>query len=177
LANTAERATTLTALRTLAQDFPGAYGVAANAQIKALTLAIFDRTFAITDVLRLLAILVAFVGVLSALTALQLQRMREYALLRSSGMTASETTVMILTQTAVLGLGAGLLALPLGLLMSEVLIDVINRRSFGWSMQHLVPWAVLGQALALALSAALLAGLYPALRIRRLSAALALRDV
>jgi putative ABC transport system permease protein len=176
LTDDADRAATLAALRTLVQGFPGSYGVAANAEIKALTLAIFDRTFAITDVLRLLAILVAFVGVLSALTALQLQRMREYALLRASGMTVGETAVMILAQTAAMGLCAGLLALPLGLMMSEVLIDVINRRSFGWSMQHLVPWAVLGQAVALALLAALLAGLHPALRIRRLSPALALRE-
>ncbi|MDR0779412.1 MAG: ABC transporter permease [Pseudomonadales bacterium] len=172
----ADRAATLEALRTLTQNFPGAYGVAANAEIKALTLAIFDRTFAITDVLRLLAILVAFVGVLSALTALQLQRMREYALLRASGMTVGETARMILAQTVAMGVCAGLLALPLGLWMSQVLIDVINRRSFGWSMQHLVPWLVLGQALVLAVIAALLAGLYPALRIRRLSPALALRE-
>ncbi|MDR2214004.1 MAG: ABC transporter permease [Pseudomonadales bacterium] len=172
----ADRAATLNALRELTRNFPGSYGVAANAEIKALTLAIFDRTFAITDVLRLLALLVAFVGVLSALSALQLQRLREYALLRASGMTAGETSAMILTQTATMGLCAGLLALPLGLMMSQVLIDVINRRSFGWSMQHLIPWEVLGQALALALGAALLAGVYPALRIRRLSPALALRE-
>jgi putative ABC transport system permease protein len=176
LRDDADHAATVAALRTIAQGFPGSYGVAANAEIKTLTLAIFDRTFAITDVLRLLAILVAFVGVLSALTALQLQRMREYALLRASGMTVGETAVMILAQTAAMGLCAGLLALPLGLMMSDVLIDVINRRSFGWSMQHLVPWAVLAQAVALALIAALLAGLHPALRLRRLSPALALRE-
>lgn len=83
---------------------------------------------------------------------------------------------MILTQTAAMGLAAGLLALPLGLMMAEVLIDVINRRSFGWSMQHLVPGGVLLQAVILALVAALLAGIHPILRIRRVSPALALRE-
>jgi putative ABC transport system permease protein len=172
----ASRAEVLGDLRALSQQFDGAYGVVANEDIKTLTMAIFDRTFAITDVLRLLAILVAFVGVLSALTALQLQRMREYALLRASGMTVKETSVMILAQTAVMGIFAGLLALPLGLMMSDVLIDVINRRSFGWSMQHVIDAGVMWQGLGLALVAALLAGLYPALRLRRLSPALALRE-
>jgi putative ABC transport system permease protein len=71
---------------------------------------------------------------------------------------------------------AGLFALPLGLLMSDVLIDVINRRSFGWSMLHVVPPAVLLQALALALAAAVLAGIQPALRIAGISPATALRQ-
>lgn len=176
LAPATDRAAILTTLRLLVEDHPGTYGVVSNAEIERVTLAIFDRTFAITDVLRLLAILVAFVGVLSALTAMQLQRMREYALLRASGMTVKEIARMILTQTAAMGLAAGLLALPLGLMMAEVLIDVINRRSFGWSMQHLVPGGVLLQAVILALVAALLAGIHPILRIRRVSPALALRE-
>lgn len=156
--------------------YPGNFVVAANADIRRLTLAIFDRTFAITDVLRLLAIVVAFVGVLSALLALQLERMRDYALLRATGMTVREVAAMISFQTLVMGLLAGLFALPLGLLMSDVLIDVINRRSFGWSMLHVVPPAVLLQALALALAAAVLAGIQPALRIAGISPAAALRQ-
>src|SRR5690606_40011232 len=122
--------------------------------IEALTLAIFDRTFAITDVLRLLAILVAFVGVLSALSAQQLQRQREYALLRAVGMDGGQVARMMLGQTLVMGAGAGLLALPPGLMMSQVLIDVIHPRSFGWSMQCRVPWPIVGQAMLLVLLAA-----------------------
>ncbi|HWK53316.1 MAG TPA: ABC transporter permease [Hyphomicrobiales bacterium] len=175
LTDDADRAAVLGALRRLAQTTDGNFGVAANADIEAITLAIFDRTFAITDVLRLLAIGVAFVGVLSALSAQQLQRQREYALLRAVGMDSGQVARMMLTQTLVMGLGAGLLALPLGLMMSQVLIDVINLRSFGWSMQHRVPLFVLGQAVLLALLAALLAGMYPALRLMRLSPALASR--
>jgi len=165
-----------TALRQQLADWPGSYGVAANAEIRRLTLAIFDRTFAITHVLRLLALVVAFVGVLSALIALQLERMREYALLRATGMTVREVAAMIGVQTLVMGLLAGLLALPLGLLMSEVLIDVINRRSFGWSMLHTVPAGVLVEALLLALVAALLAGLQPVRRVAAVRPAQALRE-
>lgn len=162
-------------LRRETARFDGSYGIAANADIRRLTLTIFDRTFAITHVLRLLAIVVAFVGVLSALIALQLERMREYAMLRATGMTAREVAAMIATQTLAMGLLAGLFALPLGLMMSDILIDVINRRSFGWSMLHTLPPKVLIEALLLALGAALIAGVYPMRRVAQVRPAEALR--
>ena len=161
--------------RNLTEGGDGLFGVAANADIRNITLVIFDRTFAITGVLRILAIVVAFVGILSALMALQMQRMREYALLRAGGMTSAETTHMILLQTAVMGLLAGLLSMPLGLMMSDILIDVINRRSFGWSMQHILPAGVLAEAIVLSLVAAVIAGLYPCRQVARLNPSLALR--
>ena len=68
------------------------------------------------------------------------------------------------------------LSLPLGWLMSRVLIEVINRRSFGWSIETHLPAAALPEAVLLALSAALLAGLYPAWRMRRVQPAQALRE-
>ncbi|HEY0961284.1 MAG TPA: FtsX-like permease family protein [Pseudomonadales bacterium] len=162
-------------LRRETARYAGSFGIAANADIRRITLTIFDRTFAITHVLRLLAIVVAFVGVLSALIALQLERMREYAMLRATGMTTREVAAMIGTQTLAMGLLAGLFALPLGLMMSDILIDVINRRSFGWSMLHTLPANVLLEALLLALGAALVAGLYPMHRVARVRPAEALR--
>ncbi len=164
-----------TRLRREVVAYQGNYGVAANAGIRGITLTIFDRTFAITHVLRLLAIVVAFVGVLSALIALQLERMREYAMLRATGMTVREVGMMIAAQTLAMGLLAGLFALPLGLMMSDILIDVINRRSFGWSMLHTLPSYVLFEALLLALGAALIAGLYPMRRVAQVRPAEALR--
>ncbi|MEX2367153.1 MAG: FtsX-like permease family protein, partial [Pseudohongiellaceae bacterium] len=154
----------------------GDYQAVANNEIRRITLTIFDRTFAITNVLRLLAIVVAFVGVLSALMALQLERLKEFAILRATGMTPAQVAGLILLQTAVMGLFAGLLALPLGLLMSDILINVINQRSFGWSMQQLLPLGVLAEGLILALVAALLAGLYPAFRAASIRPARALRE-
>lgn len=150
--------------------------VTANRSIRELTLRIFDRTFAITHVLRLLAIGVAFVGVFGAMLALQLQQARDHAVLRASGMTGRGLAGLMLRQALVLGVCAGLLALPLGLMMSDVLIEVINRRSFGWSMQHSVPLGVLLQALVLAVLAAALAGILPARRLAGLRPAVALRE-
>jgi putative ABC transport system permease protein len=147
-----------------------------NGEIRQIIMDIFDRTFLITHVLRMLAVLVAFVGVLSALMALQLERMREFAILRATGMTAGQIAGVIFGQTGVMGLFAGLLSLPLGLLMADILIEVINRRAFGWSMQHLVPPGVLAEALLLALAAALLAGAYPAFRASSISPVEALRE-
>jgi putative ABC transport system permease protein len=150
--------------------------IRSSGEIRAQSLRIFDRTFAVTQVLRLLAVAVAFVGVFSALLALQLERTREQAVLRASGVTTGQLAKVTLLQTATMGLYAGLLSLPLGWLMSRVLIEVINRRAFGWSIETQVPAAALPEALLLALVAALLAGVYPVLRMRRMRPALALRE-
>jgi putative ABC transport system permease protein len=139
-------------------------------------LEIFDRTFTITVVLRLLVTFVAFVSVLSTLMALQLERAREIAVLRAQGLTGGQVFGVVQVQSGVMGLIAGILSIPLGLVLSLVLILVINRRSFGWGIEVHVDPAILGQAVGLALSAALLAGLYPAWRMARTSPALALRE-
>ena len=126
--------------------------------------------------LRLLAVLVAFVGVLSALMALQLERARELAVLRATGLTPRQLWRYVTMQTGLMGLLAGLFALPLGLALAYVLIFVINKRSFGWTLQVDVSPEILAQAVVLALVAAILAGLYPAWKMARANPALALRD-
>jgi len=146
-----------------------------NRDLQNITLEIFDRTFTITNVLRLLAILVAVVGVLSALLALQLERAREFAVLRATGMTAGEIGGLVSLQTGFMGAATGLLALPTGLLLATVLIFVINRRAFGWTLPFQVNPMLLLETLALAIFAALLAGLYPMWRMARTHPADALR--
>ncbi|MHB1005349.1 MAG: FtsX-like permease family protein [Chloroflexota bacterium] len=150
--------------------------VRSNRALREASLAVFDRTFAITDVLRLLTTAVAFVGVLSALMALQLERTRELGVLRANGLTPRQVWGLVTWQTGLMGLVAGLLSLPVGIVMALVLVYVINRRSFGWTLQLRVDPMILLQALLLALVAAMLAGLYPALRMARTSPAVALRE-
>jgi putative ABC transport system permease protein len=156
------------AIETLGAASGSSLAVQSAGAIRERSLAIFDRTFAVTEVLRLLVVLVAFVGIVSALLALFLERRREFAILRATGMTPAQLLRLLLGQAGVSGLLAGLLALPLGLLLSLLLIDVINRRSFGWSMQTQVDPLILLQAVLLSLAAALLAAWWPA---RRLAAA------
>lgn len=163
-------------VRTLLSEADVDAQLASNADILSMAMQVFDRTFAITHVLRLLAVLVAFVGVLCALMALQLERMKEFAILRATGATQLQVRCIILIQTVMIGLLSGLLSIPMGLMMADILIDVINRRAFGWSMQHFVPPAVLGEALVLAIFAAFVAGIYPAQKAAKISAAEALRE-
>jgi len=150
--------------------------VHANREIRAASLRIFDRTFAITNVLRALAVLVAIVGILSALMALQLERARELAVLRATGLTPGQIWGLVTVQTGFMGLAAGILAIPVGLVLALLLIHVINLRAFGWSMPTLITPEVLVQALVLAVAAALLAGLYPGWRMARVRPADALRE-
>ncbi|MDJ0698366.1 MAG: FtsX-like permease family protein [Woeseiaceae bacterium] len=150
--------------------------IESNVRIRDLSLQIFDRTFVITDVLYWLASGVAFIGILSAMLALQLERAREFALLRALGMTPRQVGAMITTQTGVIGLISGLAAIPLGLAMSWVLIKVINRRAFGWQIDMDIAPAILLTGAAFAVGASLLAGLYPGYRAAMSRPAIAMRE-
>ncbi len=146
-----------------------------NQAIRQAALAIFDRTFAITGALQALATVVAFIGVLSALLALQLEKQREFGILRAVGLTVRELRGLILLETGLMGTVAGLLSLPAGLALAVILIYVINRRSFGWTLQMVVTAAPFVQAVIVSLLASLLAGIYPALRMGEIAPADALR--
>jgi putative ABC transport system permease protein len=150
--------------------------IRSNRALREASLEIFDRTFAITGVLRTLSLVVAFVGMLAALMALQLERTREIGVLRALGLTPRQVWGLVTAQTAMIGLLAGALAVPSGLLLAAVLVFVINRRSFGWTMSIDPSPSILLQGVALSLLAALLAGLYPAWRMSRTSPAETLRD-
>jgi len=105
-----------------------------------------------------------------------MERGREHAVLRAIGLTPRQTWGLVVGESAVIGTVAGILAVPLGVAQSLVLIRFINLRSFGWTMQTFVdPWVLL-QAVALALAASLLAGLYPATLLARTSPARALQE-
>jgi putative ABC transport system permease protein len=119
---------------------------------------------------------VAFVGILSALMALELERAKDYAVLRATGMTRGQLRLLILLQTSLMGVAAGLLAIPLGVAMGDLLIQVINLRSFGWTMPMRLTPDTLVSGVLLAWVAAMLAGLYPALRAARATPAQALRE-
>jgi len=150
--------------------------VRSNRALREASMEIFDRTFAITGVLRTLSLVVAFVGMLAALMALSLERAREIGVLRALGLTPRQVWGLVTAQTGIIGLLAGVLAVPSGLLLAGVLVFVINRRSFGWTMSIDPSPAILLQGVALSLLAALLAGVYPAWRMATASPADSLRD-
>lgn len=149
--------------------------VTPNLSLRRGALRIFDRTFAVTQALRLLAVVVAFIGVCSALVALQVERTRELGTLVALGLGERQQRALMLLETGLMGGVAGLLSLPLGGLLAWLLVHVINVRSFGWTMRLVWdPW-LFAEALALSVGAAVLASVYPLLRLRRLPLAAALR--
>jgi putative ABC transport system permease protein len=150
--------------------------VRSTAAIRSQSLAVFDRTFRITEVLRILAGVVAFLGLLSALLSIELDRTREIATLRALGLTPRQVAALSLTQTGLLGAVAAVLSIPLGIVMAELLVSIINRRSFGWGMDLELQAAPLALGVGLALIAAVLAGLYPAYRIGRCNIVAGLRE-
>jgi len=146
-----------------------------NGELRERSLVVFDRTFAVTSALRLLAFAVAFIGIVGALMALELERVREFGLLRASGLTPAGLRALIVGETTFLGLACGVVAVPAGWALAYLMVHVINRRSFGWGMDLTLGWELAAQALVLGVVGALLASLYPAWRISRTSPAIALR--
>ncbi len=161
----------------LRQEFAGKADlqIRSNRELRDSVLAIFDQTFAITTALNLLATVVAFIGILSALMALQLERTREIGSMRANGLTRRQLFRLTLLETGLMGMIAGLMSLPVGTVLAWVLVYIINLRSFGWSMQLQLRPEFYTQAFAVALVAALLAGVYPALRMGYIQPAEALR--
>ena len=147
-----------------------------NKNLRQGSIEIFDRTFAITGALRLLAVVVAFIGVLSALMSLQLERTRELGILRANGMTPTQMWKLTLLETGIMGSLAGFFAMPLGYALAWILIYVINVRSFGWTLQMQIQPSYFWQAWIVAVVAALLAGVYPAWRLGNMVIASAIRQ-
>lgn len=163
-------------LRAVAARRNRALEIRPTGRLREASLAIFDRTFRITAVLRLLAGAVAFVGVLSALSALALERARELAILRANGLTPRGVWRLVTTQTALLGAIAGVLSVPVGLLVSWIMITILNRRSFGWLLEMQWSPRILIEAIVLAVTASLLAGVLPARKLARAPLASALKE-
>ena len=130
---------------------------------------IFDRTFAITYALELIAVFVAILGMAEALLNLVFDRRVELAQLRMHGASMGQIRGLILMQAGLLGLTACLLGLVLGVAWSQVNLLVIHKQSFGWSVELHWPVAFLAAALGLIFVASVVSGLYPARIAARLN--------
>jgi len=113
----------------------GALEMAAPGEIREASLRIFDRSFAITYAMEAVAVIVGLFGLSSSLGAMVLARRREFGMLRHLGLTRGQIGGMLAMEgglLASLGAAAGLAA---GAAISLVLIYVVNRQSFNWSME------------------------------------------
>ena len=112
-------------------------------EIRRTSLAVFDRSFAVTYALEAVAVIVGLFGLSSSVGAIVLARRREFGMLRHLGMTRGQIGAMLAAEgglLALLGVAAGLL---LGSAISLILIHVVNRQSFNWSMDLHPPYALL----------------------------------
>ncbi len=146
-----------------------------NQTLRTDTLEIFERTFAITGALQLMTTVVAFIGVLSAMMSLQLDKQRQQGILKAIGFTSRQMWRLVALETGLMGAVAGLLSMPAGLMLAVILVYIINRRSFGWTLQLQITPEPFIQAIVIGVLAALLAGIYPAYRIIRRNTANAIR--
>lgn len=150
--------------------------VRTNAVLRREAIRVFDRTFAVTYALEVVAVAVAVLGVFNTLVALVLERRREIGLLRVLGASAGRVARAVRLEAAGLALLGTVLGLAAGGAMSFVLIHVVNRQSFGWTIGTSVPWGFLSAAVALVLVATLLASIGPARLAAGTDAAAALKE-
>jgi len=172
----AEEGANLVALEARVKQLLKPYQTVKSEQaIYKVSMQMFEQTFKITETLRWLAAMIAFVGVFSALMALQFERSRQLGILRAMGMTPGQLSRLISIETGLMGLIAGLFAIPVGFIMAYLLIFVVYLRSFGWTMAFHFDLSVIFQGLLLAIISALLAGVLPALKMAHTKPADALR--
>jgi putative ABC transport system permease protein len=133
-----------------------------NGQIRRQAIRVFDQTFAITYAVEAISILVAIGGISGALISIVMDRRREFGVLRYLGGTSAQIRKLILVEAGLIGILANVLGLALGYVLSLVLVYVINKQSFGWTIQFHWPVAVLFGSLTVVYVATVLAGLFPA---------------
>ena len=151
--------------------------LASQRALAAQSLEVFDRTFAVTAVLRHLTLGVALVALFSALMAMGLERARERAVLRALGLDRDRLLRQVVLEALWLALLAAFIAIPLGAALAWIMAEVVNRQSFGWTLlEFRVPTGEVLLIFALALATGALAALWPARLQAHAQPALALRE-
>jgi putative ABC transport system permease protein len=133
-----------------------------NRTIRSNVLAVFDRTFAITNALQGVAAMVAVIAVLSVLYALVSERRADIALLSAIGAAGGQVRALVCVQAGLLGLLGAIGGAVTGLVIGLVLVRVVNLQSFGWTLTFVQPWSALASTALLVVAACVVAGLLPA---------------
>ena len=154
----------------------GQFVTFSNRELRTRIFEIFDQTFAVTYVLRIIAVMVAIIGICLTLTTLITERTRELAVLRAIGGSAAQVRKLLLWESGMIGLLAALVGVGSGLCLSFVLTGVINRAFFGWTIQLAFPWSSLAWTPVWIIGVGVIAGVLPAWRAGRLQLAEALRN-
>lgn len=135
--------------------------IISNTELRAHILEIFDRTFRLTYGLELVTVIVGLLGIINTLLTTVVERQREFATFRAIGGSRRQVRGLVIRESlclGFLGLGLGLLA---GILLATLLISVINKQSFGWTIHMTVPSKTILEAFLVAGLTGLLAGYLP----------------
>jgi putative ABC transport system permease protein len=148
----------------MAKHYAGPYRVlpVSNRELRTEILQVFDQTFSIAHALKVIAFLVAILGIVNSMLALVIERERDFGILRAIGTFKAQIRKMTILEAELMGIVSFFLAAGSGILLAMILIYVINKQSFGWTIQLFSVPSVFVQALALVVCAAFLAGLIPA---------------
>ena len=142
----------------------GAHRVRDDEQIRRFANAVFDRSFQVSQALAVVALAVAAVGMYAALSTLLNAQARTFRLLSAVGYSRAEIWRQGLAQASILGVVAGLAALPFGVFVAWVLCALVNPQAFGWSIELRFDGAALAYPMLLSVGAAVLAGAVPTYR-------------
>lgn len=153
----------------------GQFVIYNNASLRARVFEIFDQTFAVTSILRIIAIIVAVAGVLFSFSVLVIEREREIGVLRSLGASRPQVAGIFLIEAVLLGITASMSGLVSGCALSVVLTGVINKAFFGWTIDLTFPVSTLAATPLWLIPAVLVAALFPAWRAAGVRPALAVR--
>jgi putative ABC transport system permease protein len=123
-------------------------------ELRRMSLQVFDRTFAVTYVLEIVAIVIGLFGISAGISAQVLARRSEFGVLRHLGVTRGQIAQMLASEGVVLGALGVIVGLGTGAIVSMILIYVVNRQSFHWSMDVFVPGSALAVCSAILILAA-----------------------
>lgn len=151
----------ITSLRAQLEQLPftGALEFAEPGEIRALSMTIFDRSFAITYLLEGVAIVIGLFGVAATFSAQVLARSREFGMLRHVGLTRRQILALLAGEGALLAALAIVAGFVLGWGISLILVFIVNPQSFHWTMQLHLPWGLLATVAAVLLASAALTAL------------------
>lgn len=145
-------------------------------EIRAVSLRIFDRSFAVTYLLEAVAVLIGLFGIGASFSAQALARAREFGMLRHIGVTRRQIASMLALEGALLALLGVLSGLLLGSVIAAVLVHVVNPQSFHWTMSLHMPWTLLAALASAVICAAALTALWSARAAMSVNAVRAVRD-
>lgn len=150
--------------------------VVSNHEMRERVLGIFDKTFAPTSTLKGVSLLVALLGVATAMMAILLERSREIRVLGYLGLTSKEIGKMNIYQGLIMGFASFLIASVCGLLLTYIIVYAINYRSFGWSIDISLNNRIFVEALGLTLVACFVSSLYPTFKLIRTASASTIKE-